>query len=124
MWGGSPLSDCICRAKPKTPIFENGQFSDEHLIFYKKNNFFGEQNFFTPINKNFCFFEKKHFFFFLKKKFFLDIFFEKKFFQNFKKFSAHKKFMNFFLNFFKTNIFFQKKKNAFFQKNKSSCFLG
>ena len=55
--------------------------------------------------------------------FFLEIFFRKFVFQNFKKFSAHTKFMNFFSMFSKKqfpkkNIFFQKKKNAFFQKNK------
>ena len=43
-WGGSPQSDCICRAKPKTRIFANGQFSG-HLIFYKKTIFFGEKIF-------------------------------------------------------------------------------
>ena len=33
--GESLQSDCMCRAKPKNPIFTNGQFSG-HLIFYKK----------------------------------------------------------------------------------------
>ena len=60
VWGGSPGSDCICRAKPKNRIFANEQFSG-HLIFYKKNIF--------------LFFEKKCFFW----KFFFEKNYKKKF---------------------------------------------
>ena len=84
-WGGgeNPHTDCICRAKPKNPIFEK----------------------------------------------FLEIFFRKFFFQNFKKFSAHKKFMNCFLNFFekqfpKKTIFFSKKKKNALKKNKVLVYWG
>ena len=67
--------------------------------------------FFTPKNKNCIFFEKKDLSFFLKKNAFLENFF----FQNFKKFSAHKKFENFFFNFFVKKF---PKKTFFFKKIK------
>ena len=54
--GESPLSDCICTAKPKKTIFTNGQFTG-HLIFTKKY-------FFHPDKQELYFFEKKGFFFF------------------------------------------------------------
>ena len=69
---GSPLSDCICRTKTETTIFEN-----RHFVF-NKNNFFGEKNLFILINKNFVFFEKKCFF--------GNVFFQKQFFKNFTNF--------------------------------------
>ena len=55
--GGSPQSDCICRVKPKTRIFANGQFSG-HLIFYKKKIFSEKKKLFTPTNENFIFLKK------------------------------------------------------------------
>ena len=73
--GGSPKSDV--GQNQKTSFFANGQFSG-YLIFYKKT-FFGENNFSTPINKNFIIFEKKHFFlfFFAKKNVFFGNVFSK-----------------------------------------------
>ena len=61
---GVRLSDCICRAKSKTPIFENEQFSG-HFVLHKIRFFLagGGGDFFTPIHKNFVFFWKKKCFF-------------------------------------------------------------
>ena len=73
--------------------------------------------------------KKKYFSFFWKKMCFLEIFFRKSFFQNFEKFSAHKKFVKYFLNFFekifsKKTLFFKKKKNICFQKHKVLVYRG
>ena len=100
----------ICRTKPKTTIFENKQFSG-HFVFYKNNVFWREKQLFYP--QELFFLEKKTFFFFFEKKmFFLEMFFQKHFFQNFKNISAHKKFVKFFFNFFEKK--FPKKKHFFF----------
>ena len=96
-------SDCICSAKPKTTIFENRQFS-RHLVSDKKKTFF------YPDKQELCFFGKGTFSFLKKNVFF----------QNFKKFSAHNKFVKIFYKFFRTKI---SKKNIFFSKKKGNCFF-
>ena len=116
--------------KPKTTIFEKGQFS-RHFEF-GKNNFFLKRKSFYSEKQELCFFEKKLFFFFFKTMFFLGNCFSKTIFSKFSKtFLPIKNLGNFFLNFFeKTNFqkktfFFQKKKQkCFFFKNWSSCLLG
>ena len=90
--GGGPDTNVYLRGKLKVFVFD--------LIFDKKSFFFGEKNCFTPINKNFVFLKKKMFLLFLKKK----CFFWKCFFQNFQNFSAHKKFVKNFFEFFRKNI--------------------
>ena len=119
--GGSPQSDCICRAKPKNRIFANGQFSG-HLIFYKKKFSRRKKNFYS-YKRELYFFEKKYFSFFWK------IFFENFFFKISKSFLPIKNLWMFFLNFFekkfsKKTFFFKKKKNVFFQKNKVLIYKG
>ena len=109
--GGSPDTNAYLRAKLKVSVFENGQT----LNFWQKNFFFGETNFFTPINKKFVFLKKKHFPFFEKKCFFWKCFFDNFFFQNFQNFSAYKKFVkNFFEKTFPKKTFFFKKTNFLF----------
>ena len=51
-----PGTNVYLRAKLKMSIFENGQVSG-HLIFDETIVFWGEEKFFTSINKNFVFFE-------------------------------------------------------------------
>ena len=108
------IESVICRAKPKNPIFVNGQYSG-HLIFY-------------PNKQGLCFFEKKHFSFFRKKIFFLEIFFRKIFFKISKSFPPIKNLWFFFFfwekKFPKKAFVFKKKKNIFFSKNTKFLFIG
>ena len=126
--GGSPDTNAYLRAKLKLSVFENGQFRG-HLIFDKKTFFSEKKIFFTPINKNFVFLKKNNVHFFEKKSFFWKCFFENCFFQNFQNFSAHKKFVKIFFNFFaktfpKKRFFFKKINIVFFQKNKVLVYRG
>ena len=128
--GGGSAKWLYLQAQTKTPIFENGQFS-RHFVFDKnKLFFFWRKKIVYPhrIDKNFVFLKKKiyMFFFFEKKCFFWgNFFFRKNCFQNFKKFSAHTKFVKIFLNFFQkkhkllfigVKTFFSPKTNYFYQK--------
>jgi len=101
VWGGGKVRKAIVSVgqNQKTVFLQTGQWT---LHILQKIFFFGNKYFFTTIKKNFIF---------LKKMFVLKIFF-----QNFKTFSAHKKFMNVFFYFFRKKNF-KKKKNTFFQKN-------
>ena len=70
--GGTLLTNCVCREKPKNSIFENEQFNG--YFVFDKNILFGEKkNFFTPIS-NFIFLRKNISLFFEKQLFFLEIF--------------------------------------------------
>ena len=74
--GGGGYTNAYLRSKFKVLVFENGQFSGR-LIFDKKTFFSETKLFFTPINKNFVFFEKKNMLLFLKKKVFFGNVFSK-----------------------------------------------
>ena len=86
---GSPKKDCMCRAKTKTFIFENGQFS-RHFVLDKNNCFFQKKHLLSQKTRTLFFLEKKHFLFFLKTNIFFGYcFFEKLFFTISKTFSTH-----------------------------------
>ena len=75
--------------------------------------FFLEKKNCLPDKQELCFKKKKkHFPFFFEENLFFGNFFSKHFFQNFKKFSAHTKFVESF-----------QKKTFFFPKKKGKCFF-
>ena len=86
MWGKSPQTDCICKAKTKTlPFLKTGSLAD--ILFQTNLICFWRKTLFTPIKKNFVFSLKKPIFFL-----FFGNFISKKFKKNFYKFFMGKLF--------------------------------